>query len=317
MKVLKSVLAVSLALATCGAAVASTGGAGITGTRHDFATRTNFLGSQVLDTKTGFGAPGVKNQVGQCAFCHTPHNALSTLLLWNKTPSQNTFRWDVDWEGKDNASTTGGTKFAAIDGKSYKGPTAKCLACHDGSVAIGDVRMYKGKYDKTYNNFTVGQQPVDYDGKTFKTGVTGDARPQFVIGSGGSMNGSHPVAMPYPDIREATYNWQITGTDVVLGEFQPLNVAHQVNNASLGGGLSTSTNARTATGLGNQASLIKLYSDIGNVIKAGTARGQTGMECSTCHDPHNKQTVDDWMLRGVNAGSTIEEGYICLQCHIK
>jgi len=45
MKVLKSVLAVSMALATCGAAIASDGGAGLMGGRHDFIGRSNFIPS--------------------------------------------------------------------------------------------------------------------------------------------------------------------------------------------------------------------------------------------------------------------------------
>ncbi len=69
--------------------------------------------------------------------------------------------------------------------------------------------------------------------------------------------------------------------------------------------------------MGTSNSLIKLYSDNGGNPKAGTAAGTTGMECSTCHDPHNKQTTEDWMLRAKNTGSTKAQGYICVQCHIK
>jgi len=302
MKVSKSVLAVSMVLATMGTAMASDGGAGIKGTRHDFATRSNFLGSQA--TK-----PGVQNFVGQCAFCHTPHSAQSTLLLWNKTPSQNNFTWS------DTTSTSGGTKFSSMAGPTYKGPTAKCLACHDGSVAVGDVSMYKASAG-TYNTFSVGQKPVDYDGKTW---AGTDSRPQYVVGGGGLLNGTHPVGMPYPDQVGAVYNNITIGTNVVLSEFQPLSTAHQITAASLGGGTAISTLAPKAKGGGNQASLIKLYTDTNGLgsITGGATTGKSGMECSTCHDPHNKQTVDDWLLRGQNQGSTQAGGYICLQCHIK
>jgi nitrate reductase cytochrome c-type subunit len=301
MKVLKSVLAVGLAIATCGAAMAATGGAGILGTRHDFATRTNFLGSQSI-------SPGVANKVGQCAFCHTPHSAQSTLLLWNKAPSVNVFDW------ADASATTGGTLFTAMDGATYKGPTAKCLACHDGSVAIGDVSMYKGAVNAKANSFKVGQQPTDYTGKTW---ASTDAKPQYRVGLGGNLAGTHPVGVPYPDVVGAVYNTSVVGGDVILGEFQPLAVAHQVSNASLGGGTSVSTQAPVANGLGNQNSLIRLYVDNGQNIVSGAEVGISGIECSSCHDVHNKQTVDDWLLRGQNQGSTQAGGYICLQCHIK
>ncbi|MBE0474670.1 cytochrome c3 family protein, partial [Rhodoferax sp.] len=241
-----------------------------------------------------------------CAFCHTPHSAQSSLLLWNKSPSANNFSWS------DATATTGGTAYASMAG-TYKGPTAKCLACHDGSVAIGDVSMYKGKAG-TYNTFKVGDQPTDFDGKIW---TSADARPNYMVGTGGNMAGTHPVGMPYPDEAGATYNSKVTGDGVVLGEFQPLSVAHQISNTSLGGGLASSAFAPVAAGGGNQASLIKLYVDDGASIVAGAEAGISGMECSTCHDPHNKQTVDDWLLRGQNQGSTQAGGYICLQCHIK
>jgi len=304
MKVSKSVLAVSLALATCGAAMASSGGNGIYNTRHDFAVRSNFLGAQ---TGPKGELPGVTNQVGQCAFCHTPHSTQGTLLLWNKSPSTNTFTW------QDASTTTGGTTFASMAGSTYKGPTAKCLACHDGSVAIGDVSMYKGA-PGTFNTFKVGDQPTDFGTKTWGTS---DARPQYLVGAGGNMKGTHPVGMPYPDQAGATYNSRTIGSYVALGEFQPLAVAHQINPSSLGGGQSASAANPAANGGGNQASLIKLYVDNGQNIVAGASAGVSGMECSTCHDPHNKQTVDDWLLRGQNQGSTQAGGYICLQCHIK
>lgn len=299
MKVTKSVLLVALALSVSGVAMASKGGAGIKGTRHDFATRTNFLGSQTI------GTAGAADQVGLCSFCHTPHSALSTSLLWNKSYSAATFTWD-------DATTTGGTTFATM-APGYKGASVKCLACHDGSVAVGDVAMYKGKArtgTANVNSFKVGDQPTDYSGKTW---TAADARPQYKVGAGGLMAGTHPVGMAYPFGQVAnTYNSTTTGGDVVLTEFD--TNPHQVVPTSVGGGISSTA---TALGGGTADSLIKLYNDVGGVMKAGTHAGTTGMECSTCHDPHNKQTTEDWLLRAKNQGSTKADGYICLQCHIK
>lgn len=295
MKLTKSALLVALALSFTGAAMASVGGAGIKGTRHDFATRTNFLGSQVTSA-------GVADQVGLCSFCHTPHSAQSTALLWNKKMSANTFTWD-------DATTTGGTNFASM-APGYKGATVKCLACHDGSVAVGDVTLYKGKVAPVVNTFKVGDQPTDYTGKTW---TSADARPQYKVGAGGLMAGTHPVGMAYPFGQAVnTYNATTTGGEVVLAEFD--TNPHQVTPTSIGGG---TTVTATSQGGGSADSLIKLYNDVGGVMKAGTAAGTTGMECSTCHDPHNKQTTEDWLLRAKNQGSTKAQGYICLQCHIK
>ena len=39
------------------------------------------------------------------------------------------------------------------------------------------------------------------------------------------------------------------------------------------------------------------------------------MQCGTCHDPHNKASVDKYFLRGMLTGS--DASYICLKCHTK
>ena len=103
-----ALLAILILLALPAAAQAP--GTGLRGTRHDF---------------SGFGSPGS----GLCTYCHTPHRAASTSLLWNHRLSPNVFQWDVP-------STTAGTPFPTFRGDTYQGPTTKCLSCHDGSVAI-------------------------------------------------------------------------------------------------------------------------------------------------------------------------------------
>jgi len=115
--------------------------------------------------------------------------------LWNHTLSTNTFTWD-------DATTTGGTNYATIT-PTYKGPTVKCLSCHDGSVAIGDANMYK-ESKAVFNTYKIGD-----DGMTAK-----------VIGKAGALGGNHPVAMPYPYLQAAnTYNSVTTGANVPLTEF--------------------------------------------------------------------------------------------------
>ena len=239
--------------------------AGLLGTVHDFASGTGD-GAGYMATQVG-GTAG--NTVGLCSFCHTPHSAQTTQLLWNHKPSASTFTWDV-------ATTSGGTAFPSL-GSTYTGPTVKCLSCHDGTIAIGDVSMYK-QAAGLYNQFKITD-------------------PVFQIAKGavgGNMKGNHPVGMPYPySGAVSTYAGITTGGQVVIADFQgnPVNQNGQK---------------------------IKLYNDAGtNQIVAGANPGKTGIECSSCHDPHNKQATDDWFLRAKVAGSTAADGYICLQCHIK
>lgn len=244
MKVLRFALFLaSVALLLPATSWAFTPGAGIAGTPHDFSSK-------------GGG-------VGLCTFCHTPHKALSTLLLWNHTLSTNTFKWDVP-------ATTAGTLFPTFKGDTYKGPTAKCLSCHDGSVAVGDIAWWNEGPPGVLDNTKHG---------------AGD---NMNVGFGGNMAGNHPVAMPYPYLgAKNTYNGSITGDGATLGEWQTTP--------------STPIRIFNDDGLGN--------------ITAGAVASKTGIECSSCHDPHNKAAVDDLFLRGNLKGS--DTAYICLKCHIK
>lgn len=249
MKLLKFALLLTIIALVPAVAWAFTPGAGLAGTPHDF---------------SGKGNPAT----GLCTFCHTPHKALQTLLLWNHTLSTNTFSWDVP-------KTTAGTTFPTFKGDTYKGPTAKCLSCHDGSVAVGDIAWWnEGKPGSPLDNTKHGQ---------------GDAAN---VGFGGNMAGNHPVAMPYPyQQAKNTYNGVTTGDGATLTEWQttPLDPIRVFND----------------DGSGN--------------ISAGVVAAKTGIECSSCHDPHNKASVDDLFLRGTLGGSTAGTGatYICLKCHIK
>ncbi len=231
-------------------------GSGLSGSAHDF-TNAGVLPQQ--------GSP--VGDVGLCTFCHTPHKAITTELLWNHTLSQNNFHWDI-------AATTAGTLFPTFSGLTYKGPTAKCLSCHDGSVAIGDIAWFAESGPQSL-------QPTRHD--------TGE----FNIGPGGNMAGNHPVAMPYPfNQLPSTYNGTTTGAGLVPTEWVPDPTA-----------LATAK--------------IRLFKDVAGSITAGPVAGSAGMECSSCHDPHNKQAVDDLFLRGKLVGSGRSSGYICVQCHIK
>jgi hypothetical protein len=239
-------------------------GGGILGTLHDFASGTGD-GASYMTTQVGGTAA---NSVGLCTFCHTPHSAQSTQLLWNHSMSANSFSWDA-------ATTSGGTNYAKL-GPTYTGPTVKCLSCHDGTVAVGDVSLYKAA-KATYNNFKITD-------------------PMFMIATGSSLKGNHPVGMPYPLNNVAnTYNGITTGTNVALGDF-----------------------SADPTSKNGQA--IKLYNDTGTTaaaIAGGAVATKSGIECSSCHDPHNKAATDDLFLRAKLAGSAATDGYICLQCHVK
>ncbi len=238
-------------------AVAGDPGTGILSTDHDFAS--------------GGGSYTSSTAIGLCTICHTPHKAIQTLLLWNHTLSSNTFSWDV-------TNTTGGTPFPSI-APTYTGPSLKCLSCHDGTVAIGDVALF----DETSHPGGTGL--------ITNTIPAGDVHQ--IANATGSMKGNHPVAMPYPyNNAKNTYNTIQTGSAVDLSEWQ-------------------------ATPETSNMAKIRLFTDLSGAVTAGPVAGKTGIECSSCHDPHNKQAVDVQFLRGMRTGSAQSDGYLCLQCHIK
>jgi hypothetical protein len=240
---------------------------GLGGTPHDF-------------TPSGTGSLKVitSGAVGICTFCHTPHKAYSSQLLWNHSLSASSFSWDTPL-------TTSGTTLPTL-APTYPGPSIKCLSCHDGSVAIGDVGWFK-------------ESPASGSGALLAGHIT---TPALLMGTTANASGNmslagvHPVAIPYPFGQAInTYNSIASSATLTLASFQanPL----------------TFTNAS-----------IRLFADngAGNIWAIQSTWGQpnVGIECSSCHDPHNKQTVDDMFLRGRAVGATQADGYICLQCHI-
>jgi hypothetical protein len=241
-------------------AVGAAPGDGIANTAHDF-TQHNSTGPEVEKNAI---------DVGLCTFCHTPHKAQETKLLWNHTLSGNTFDWS------DVTTTQGGTPLNSFD-SGWSGVSKNCLSCHDGSVAIGDVAWFNAQ------SWTgAGNEILDH-----KHDTPGD--PGQIATVTGDLAGNHPVAHPFPFNGAAnTYNGGTSGAFAVLSGWQ-------ADPESLG---------------------IRLFNDSGGEVSAGSVPGSTGIECSSCHDPHNGSGVlDDFFLRGTVDGNTTD--YICLKCHDK
>ncbi len=248
--------------ATAQVAPSAAAGAGIKDSAHDF---------------TRYDAAGNSQNVGLCTFCHTPHKAIQTQLLWNHTLSSEVFDWT------DSDTTQGGTDRAAIQ-TSWAGPTKFCLSCHDGTVAIGDINWFD---KQAWAGAGSELNAVKHDGVN---------DPYRIAGAGGELKGNHPVAHPFPYNNAAgTYNGATSGTMAVASGWV-------ANPDTLG---------------------IRLFTDDGSGgITAGPTASQTGIECSSCHDPHNgaNKVYDSYFLRGKLTGNTATDaatGYICLKCHAK
>jgi hypothetical protein len=242
---------------------ASRGGEGLAGTPHDF-------------TSTGTGDVRAVPGIGLCTFCHTPERTGSR-MMWNHTPSANTFRWDI-------ASTSAGTPLPMISGPTYKGASARCLSCHDGSVAIGDISVFEG-------------QPASGQAALSSARMT-DFSARYQVGVGGDLGGNHPVGVPYPMGRMPNHYNGVTN-----GQYRGVFAANEWQpNPTLSSGTS-----------------IRLYQDDGagniSALVPGATTFSAGIECSSCHDPHNKASVDAMFLRGKLSGRNQADGYLCQQCH--
>jgi predicted CXXCH cytochrome family protein len=83
---------------------------------------TDVLG--VHDMSSG-ASPMHGRNANACIYCHAPHNALSTVPLWNQTLSTNQYILYPDSTSSPSTPAKVGTA------------SVLCLSCHDGSVAVG------------------------------------------------------------------------------------------------------------------------------------------------------------------------------------
>ena len=104
-----------------------------------------------------------------CKFCHIPHNPVVEDALWGQALSQAQFLTPEVSTGKN----------ARMPAPQPDGSSRLCLSCHDGTVALGDVR---------------GQaMPIPVaGGQRLRPG-----QPGFL---GTDLTGSHPISFVVPDI---------------------------------------------------------------------------------------------------------------------
>ncbi|HEX4885846.1 MAG TPA: cytochrome c3 family protein, partial [Casimicrobiaceae bacterium] len=210
-------------------------------------------------------------QIGLCTKCHTPHQAKSQTLLWNHTLSNVSYKWD-------DPNTTAGTPYSTFKGDTYKGPTTKCLSCHDGLLASTDGMWFNRQF------------------------VSGSAyvAPSWALDSGhevahgANISKTHPVAMPYPlNGASNTYNFVANGGNIEPTEW----VADPMSTNKI--------RLFRDDGSGNI---------IAGVLPGRT--GIECTSCHDVHN--GARVKDIMLLTGKLTGSdTAPGGYICTQCHKK
>lgn len=213
-----------------------------------------------LTGTTGSGTPiffGTSNGARTaCSFCHAAHHTSSTRGLWIRT-APTAGGWQT------TTTTSRGTALPAAGALNFGSQV--CMSCHDGSVALNQTQYYA----------VAGTGEVD--ATEFIGGAIGgvDAANATLVGSGyyltggpaafPSLEGTHPVSVPYP-----------TG---VTGYY------------------STGSSNCTAVGA---AYCVQGAGDVGYAQKIVQTGAAFTVECTSCHDPH----VGGIFLRPMPPGSS-------------
>lgn len=201
-KTMKKLSFVVLMLAIAGLTV--TANAAITTTKHNLsASSTNYTRSQATTA-------GGTSQI--CVFCHTPHHALDQRFIWNHAASSNTtWTWGT-------GSATGTSAGTVLPTNPANLPSFKCISCHDGSVAIGQVNEVFNESTGVVNSSYSIPMQGDVNAAYQLTNST------YEVGVGGNMNGNHPIGIPYPG--QSPYNGISSGAGIIISQFQasPTNV---------------------------------------------------------------------------------------------
>ena len=238
-------------------------------------------------------ASGVRAAAGTdtdtCKFCHIPHRAQTTKLLWNHTMSSpSAVTWGTDIDGNPKLTTdVYGTQLPSV---SLKPASRRCLSCHDGSISLGSL---------TNTGSGPGVVPMaTVAGKTDSSGRL--SSPMSLIGVGGDMSGHHPVGIPYAG--QGAYH------ESPRSEVPALKVTGSPKggywDVKTSGCASPSGVCTQATGGSANGGAINLLPD----VEGGNSN--FGIECTTCHDPHD--TANGSFLR-VNP----QFDGLCTSCHNK
>jgi predicted CXXCH cytochrome family protein len=192
-------------------------------------------------------------QTQVCVFCHTPHGAnTATTALWNRNlPTNGAFTWSL-------VNTVNGTVLP----RSLSESSLKCLSCHDGSQALGNVIRDPGTL-KANGTATLNNTPFD------------------LVSATGDLGGNHPVGVPYPAGPAGSYNGIAVNANIT--GFKAATSATSLTGLRLYFNAGTSTGALgiecgschdphgvTATGGGNIAKFLR---------KDNAASAL----CTTCH----------------------------------
>jgi predicted CXXCH cytochrome family protein len=208
-----------------------------------------------------------------CKYCHTPHHAQTTRGIWNHTKTTATYSYSDNAAAKSWAGTP---LMTTMNPSQY---SATCLSCHDGTVALGDLTNAGGGVAGVAN----------FTGSNVTANKLSGGPAYF----GTDLKGNHPIGVPYAG---QTYYGRASAVP-----------ANQIG--TMGGYWPQVSGMTQAPAVAGDTQPISLARDSS---VSGTGAAPTfGVECSTCHNPHNSEGFN-YMLR-----VTTNQSALCRSCHMK
>jgi len=241
------------------------------------------LSQSIVNTKhnlsaTGTGTIKATSETEICIFCHTPHGKAVTVELWNHQPTAAAYTlYSSDY----------------LTSKTYPAsnqPGAKsklCLACHDGTIAIGAVYNTSG-------SGSVGSIAMQGGTTTLPSGSSSNV--------GTSLVNDHPVGFGYdptkdPELVSRTWPWKTAvklDPDASAGKVECTS-CHEPHHNTNGKFLQISNaNAALCTFCHNKAnwSAAAHKTSTQSYTPAGYSATTIGeWACRNCHQSHNGQGI--------------------------
>lgn len=203
---------------------------GITNTKHDLAT------TQSLGTTQ------------KCIFCHTPHNAVLNVPLWNRLAAPTTFAF------YNSPTLTATAQSASITVNSISG---LCMSCHDGVSGLGNIKNTTTGAALT-GDATALTNTVNAALGTIMAGTDNKTR----TGAGTDLTNDHPVGFDYEQAVAQDTQYGVEGTNAAFS------------------GLHTLADAKAAK--------VTFYKRLaGGATGAGDTGEGTILECASCHKVHD------------------------------
>lgn len=157
-----------------------------------------FAASNITATKhnlsSGASTSQVRSNTSQiCAFCHTPHNAVPNVPLWNRDQATSTYLLYTS-----SATLSSAAKNAALSSTSI---SLLCMSCHDGTVDELGSRVNAVPSDVSALTMTDGTVAFSAGGANLGADLTND----------------HPIGFSYATAQTQDANLRVASDAITQG----------------------------------------------------------------------------------------------------